>query len=79
MPDLNLAAARLLGEPCEVLTWYPTVVIRCKCIEQMTNLLVLTPAAIAECPACHGRYKINGVTPNGPQIAYAPPSSTVGS
>lgn len=76
MTELNLAAGRLIGQPCDILTWYPTVVLRCKCVEEMMNLLILTPGALAECPACHGRYKITGANANGPQIGYAPPTST---
>lgn len=61
----------IIGQPCAVKAWFPTVLVQCNCDGQSPLLLV--GQAIVSCPHCHRRYQVGRV-----HYQQAPPHLDVG-
>lgn len=72
MPDIPI-----IGREMDVLTWFVTVLINCRCdLPRGLHPIALTGEHISMCPACRKSYAIGGFDANGqPQIMVSEPSS----
>lgn len=50
----------LVGQPCTILTWFPTLSLVCNC-EAKQPLLVVGIGNVAECPKCGRGFQLHGV------------------
>lgn len=46
----------IVGQLCEVLSWFPTMLIKCKC--QDLPMLIVGLGSVATCPSCQKSYMI---------------------
>lgn len=46
----------IVGQPYQLLSWFPTIVIRCNCHETKPPILLIGEA-IVECPQCHKKWQ----------------------
>lgn len=60
----------------DVLVWYPTTILQCKCQEEGPPvLLVLTEFRnITICPRCKKGYMLTKITANGPEVECIKPT-----
>ncbi len=50
-----------VGQPADVIFWYPTVLLRCKCQPERLNILILTGIRNpVTCGSCHTVYTTMG-------------------
>jgi hypothetical protein len=56
----------ILGQPATFMHWYPTVMLRCNCIQDRISLVVLKNFHEAViCGNCKKGYTCKGILPNG--------------
>lgn len=53
------AGVPIVGQPCTLKSWVPTVMVQCNCDEKAPILLI--GQSIVACPACQRRYQIGGI------------------
>lgn len=57
----------IIGQPAQVLTWYPTALMGCKCQGNNMELVIVTGfGKPSQCPKCGKLFIINRVSEQGP-------------
>lgn len=65
IPFPNANGIPILGQPCTVHGWLPTVMLTCNCMPEKTPLLIVGLGAVAQCPACKNAYAISRIEHDG--------------
>lgn len=63
---LTLPNIPIIGEPCQMILWYPTLLINCRCQENRVTIIVTT--GFNNPSACWHCGKIYYVTAIGPEV-----------
>lgn len=60
IPFPSPAHIPIVGQPCKVHGWFPTVLLSCSC-EAKTPLMIVGLGAVAQCEACKRGFSISGL------------------
>lgn len=58
----------ILGQPMQILTWYPTTLLRCNCketCEEKVTLIISGMGGSSMCPLCGAKATVTGIGPDG--------------
>jgi hypothetical protein len=55
----------ILGQPCQVHGWFPTIMLTCTCRPAPKPLMLVGLAGYATCPDCHQRFALKALTHDG--------------
>lgn len=57
----------VVGQPAEIITWYPTALVHCKCQKPPTMAIVITTGFMnhSKCGYCGTHYWIKGLKTDG--------------
>lgn len=65
----------VVGRPVDLVLWYPTTVVRCRCkekAEEQAIIVIIGLQQVAACPLCMRAYHINRIKPDGePELQMA--------
>lgn len=60
----NPMSVPIVGQHAEVLIWYPTTILKCKCLEVGTVLVLVAIGTPVTCPNCKRGYRVEGFQQN---------------
>lgn len=58
----------IVGQQFNLLSWYPTANITCRCDETRLVFITLTGQAWSQCPLCKRSYSIERIDQNGAPV-----------
>lgn len=61
---MNANEIPIVGQPCQFVTWFPTVVVSCNCGATPAPVVVIVGAGISPCPACGRPFALANVAWN---------------
>lgn len=61
IPFAKRADLPIVGQPCKVHGWFPTVMLTCNC-EAKTPLLIAGLGVVAQCDSCRRGFAIGTIT-----------------